>query len=170
MQTPRTKRPGEDIFGLAVLVVSILLLWQSYNISGFSALSSPGAFPMAASAVMVLASLLIVRDNVRRNRSGEGRDRTPVMNLTGLIFAAMIFAYGVLLEPLGFLLSSFLFLLAGMKLLYRDNILKTLGIVVLALTIIYIVFRLVFQVILPEGIIPEREIMATIGGFFGGSR
>lgn len=170
MPTTRSKRPGEDIFGLATLAVSIALLWQSYEISGFSALSSPGSFPMAASAVMVLGSLLVVRDNVRRNRQAATGDRTPIITLTGVIFMALILAYALLLEPLGFLLSSFLFLMAGMMLLYRGGIVKTLGIVLLALVLIYIVFRVIFQVILPEGIIPERQIMAALGNLFGGAR
>lgn len=167
MQTIRSKRPGEDIFGLATLAVSIALLWQSYEISGFSALSSPGSFPMAASAAMVLGSLLVVRENVRRNSAGAGSgvERTPLFTLTGLIVV-----YALLLEPVGFLLSSFLFLMAGMLLLYRGGIVKTLGIVLLTLVLIYVVFRLVFQVVLPEGIIPERQIMAAIGSFFGGAR
>ncbi|SEN26680.1 Tripartite tricarboxylate transporter TctB family protein [Paracoccus alcaliphilus] len=174
MQTIRSKRPGEDIFGLATLAVSIALLWQSYEISGFSALSSPGSFPMAASAAMVLGSLLVVRENVRRNSAGAGAgsgvERTPVFTLTGLVFAGLIVVYALLLEPVGFLLSSFLFLMAGMLLLYRGGIVKTLGIVLLTLVLIYVVFRLVFQVVLPEGIIPERQIMAAIGSFFGGAR
>lgn len=170
MQTIRSKRPGEDIFGLATLAVSIALLWQSYEISGFTALSSPGSFPMAASAAMVLGSILVVRENVRRNRAGAGVERTPLFTLTGLVFAGLIVVYALLLEPVGFLLSSFLFLTAGMLLLYRGGIVKTLGIVLLTLVLIYVVFRLVFQVVLPEGIIPERQIMAAIGSFFGGAR
>ncbi|RJL16341.1 tripartite tricarboxylate transporter TctB family protein [Paracoccus siganidrum] len=171
MHTTRSKRPGEDIFGLATLAVSIVLLWQSYEISGFSALSSPGSFPMACSAVMVLGSLLVVRDNVRRNRQATTTgDRMPIITLTGVIFMALILAYALLLEPLGFLLSSFLFLMAGMMLLYRGGVVKTLGIVLLALAIIYVVFRLIFQVILPEGVIPERQIMAALGNLFGGAR
>ena len=85
------KRRGEDVFGLIVLAVSVVLLWQAYGISGFSALSSPGAFPMAAAASMVIASVIVV----------------------------------------------------------------------------YVVSRLVFQVVLPEGIVPERDIIAGIGNLFG---
>lgn len=170
MQTIKSKRPGEDVFGLAVLAVSLALFWQSYSISGFSSLSSPGAFPLAASAAMVLGSLLVVRDNLRRNRAGAKKDRTPVVNLTGILFTILIVAYAVLLSPLGFLLSSFLFLMASMTLLYRGGLLKTLAVVVPTLAVIYVIFRLVFQVVLPEGIVPEREIMAAIGDFFGGAR
>lgn len=169
MEVTRPKRPGEDIFGLAVLAVSIALFWQSYEIAGFSALSSPGAFPMATSGAMVLGSLLVVRGNVRRNRAGASVDRDPILTVTGLVFTGLVVAYAVLLAPLGFLLASFLFLMAGMMLLYRGKLVTTLGIVLLALAIIYVIFRLVFQVVLPEGIVPERQIMATIANFFRGT-
>ncbi len=169
MRTIKSKRPGEDVFGLAVLAVSLALLWRSYQISGFSSLSSPGSFPLAASGAMVLGSLVVVRENVRRNRAGAQKDRRPLIDATGAIFVGLILAYALLLSPLGFLLSSFLFLTSGMLLLYRGGFLKTLGVALLALAAIYVVFRLVFQVVLPEGILPEREIMAAVGDLFRGA-
>ena len=33
---------------------------------------------------------------------------------------------------------------------------------------IYVLFRIVFQVVLPEGIVPEGEWLAAIGRLFGG--
>lgn len=170
MQThPKPKVPGEDLFGLIVLVVSIALFWQSYKISGFEALSSPGAFPMAASAVMIFGSILIVIDNIRRNKAGAEVDRSVrVISKMVVLFLALIVAYALLLEPLGFLIASLLFLVAGMTLLYNGGFKKSLVIAVLVLALIYIVFRLVFQVVLPTGIIPEAQIMAAISDLFGG--
>jgi hypothetical protein len=40
---------------------------------------------------------------------------------------------------------------------------------VASLIVIYVIFRLLFQVVLPEGIVPEREIMSAIGNMFGGA-
>jgi hypothetical protein len=159
------KRRGEDLFGLIVLLVSVLLFWQSYTIAGFAALSSPGAFPMAASAVMALAALIVVIGNARRR--GRISDE-PILPATIAIFTGLVVAYAAALGPVGFLPSSFLFLTLGMKLLFRRGwghcALVALG----SLVLVYIVFRLVFQVVLPEGIVPEREIMAAIGNIFGG--
>jgi hypothetical protein len=72
MDSQRRKRPGEDAFGIILLVVSLVLAWQSYKIAGFSALSSPGAFPLAASAAMVIAALIVVIGNLRRPGAGTG--------------------------------------------------------------------------------------------------
>ena len=49
MSQERQKRPGEDAFGILMLALGLVLVWQSHAISGFESLSSPGAFPMASS-------------------------------------------------------------------------------------------------------------------------
>ena len=100
------KPPGETVFGLALLALSLFLLWQAYGIAGFSSLSSPGAFPLAAAAVMVVAALVTVFSNSRRPTVSEpGRSRffqalpPPVV----LLFSAIVLVFAVVLEPLGFL-------------------------------------------------------------------
>jgi putative tricarboxylic transport membrane protein len=154
------KHRGEEALSLIVLVVSVLLLWKSYTIAGFSALSSPGAFPMAASAVMVLGALIVVIGNARRRGRLSGEKVLPG---TLVLFTGLVVAYAVALVPLGFLLASFLFLVLGMKLLYHASWARCLAITLGALVVVYVVFRLLFQVVLPEGIVPEGEILSMFG-------
>ncbi|MCB2100731.1 MAG: tripartite tricarboxylate transporter TctB family protein [Rhodobacterales bacterium] len=175
MQTPRKKRPGEGTFGILALVLSLGFAWQSYEIAGFSALSSPGAFPMAASAIMVVASLIIVLKNRRLPTLAEGgfgaaarafwRSVSPPVVLA---FIAFILVYSALLDGLGFLPSSFLFLLAAIHYLHRGSARFSFIVALLSLAAVYAVFRLIFTVVLPEGIVPEREIMAWIEHLFSG--
>jgi hypothetical protein len=157
----RRKRRGEDLFGLIMVVISVGVLWQAYSIAGFSALSSPGAFPMAAAAIMVIGSLTVAYGNLKNTAP---RDDAPILPVTIALFTALVIVYALLLSPLGFLPASFLFLFAGMRLLYpRGGWLRS-GIIALgALILIYVSFRLVFQVVLPEGIVPEREILSGFG-------
>lgn len=169
MQEPRYKRPGEDAFGILVLLIGLVLAWQSYEISGFAALSSPGAFPMAVSAAMVLGSLIVVIGNIRRNRAtpkpaGEKARANPAGAAPSVIvvFAACVAGYAALLDTLGFLPASFLFLFAAIQFLHRRSVAFSVGVALLSLALIYALFRLVFTVVLPEGIIPEREILAWI--------
>jgi hypothetical protein len=157
----RRKRRGEDVFGLIMVVFSVGLFWQAHAIAGFSALSSPGAFPMAAAAMMVIGSLIVAYGNLKNTAA---RDDTPILPATVAIFTGLVIAYALLLSPLGFLPSSFLFLFAGMRLLYpRGGWLRSGVIALGALVAIYVIFRLVFQVILPEGVVPEREILSGFG-------
>ncbi|AEF53466.1 tripartite tricarboxylate transporter TctB family protein [Marinomonas posidonica] len=159
---PETRKPGERLFGFLLIIGSVYLFWQSYKISGFSDLSSAGAFPMATAATMLLASC-IVFVNTLKLPATQGMDFfshcfPPIV----AIIMALILIYAVVLESLGFILSSFIFLFISIQFLYRRSVLTTLAISLLSLIMVYIVFRLVFQVVLPEGIVPERDIIASI--------
>ena len=176
MAEQRRKRPGESTFGIIMLVVALVLAWQSYGISGFSALSSPGAFPMAVSAVMVITAAIVVFGDLKRKREVEGpaivkmrgfaADITPTVIV---IFTGFVLAYAALLNTLGFLPTSFVFLFISIQFLYRRSVISSFVIALGALIVIYAVFRLVFQVVLPEGIVPEREIMAWVENLFSGN-
>lgn len=165
LHEPREKRRGEDLFGWIVLIVGVVLFWQSYEIAGFSALSSPGAFPLAASSAMVIAAVVVVINNSRHPRAAQGE---PILPVTVAAFSGLVLAYAVLLGPLGFLPASFLFLISGMKLLHGGGWGRVIALALVSVVAIYVVFRLVFQVVLPEGVMPEREIMAWIEGLFAG--
>ena len=65
--------------------------------------------------------------------------------------------------------KGFLFLLIAIRFLSRRSLAASAGLSLVSVALIYIVFRLIFTVLMPEGIVPEREIMAWIGGLFGGS-
>lgn len=173
MADQRRKRPGEGTFGIIMLIVSLIFLWQSYEISGFSALSSPGAFPIAAAAVMVIAALVVVIGDLRRPHEIEGpladKARSFSADITPsvvVVFAGFVVGYSALLEGLGFLPTSFLFLFVAIHFLHRGSLVFSLIVALGSLVAIYVIFRLVFTVVLPEGIVPEREIMAWIENLF----
>lgn len=173
MAEQRHKRAGESTFGVIVLLVSVFFAWQSYQISGFSALSSPGAFPLAASFVMVIASLIVVISDLRRPHETDGAfaDKarsfsTQITPSVIMVFAGFVIGYSALLDTLGFLPASFLFLFAAIQFLHRRSVAYSFIVALGSLIVIYVVFRMVFKVVLPEGIVPEREIMAWIENLF----
>lgn len=175
MDQKRQRQPGERGFGIMMLGLGLFLAWQAYGIAGFEALSSPGAFPMAAAAAMVIAGAVVVVGDWRAARRDRPRLAETARAFTAeitpsvvVIFAGFVIGYAALLDTLGFLPSSFLFLFAAIHFLHRGPVVLSFGVTLLALTVIYAVFRLVFQVILPEGIVPEREIMAWLGGLVSG--
>ena len=55
-----------------------------------------------------------------------------------------------------------------MKLLYRGGWIAALVISTLSLALIYILFRIVFQVVLPEGIVPEGQWISAIRDMLNG--
>ena len=172
----RPKSPGESVFGLLMFLVSLVLFWQSYEISKFEALSSPGAFPMAASAVMAIASLIVVIGDLRKPALVPGpmgdKARAFMDKITPavvIVFAGFVLGYAALLDTLGFLPASFLFLFAAIQFLHRGSVLFSFVVTLGSLIAIYAVFRLIFTVVLPEGVVPEREIMAWIEALLTGA-
>jgi putative tricarboxylic transport membrane protein len=155
MTNARTRRPGELAFIVLLTIFSLLAAWQAWLISGFSSPSSPGMFPMFATFTMVVSGIAILADTARKRRYEERSavqafmaDVTPVRLL---VFAAMIIGYMLLLEPAGFLISSFAFLFASMAFLYRGSILVSLVTSAFSLAVIFVLFRHVFSVVLPAG-------------------
>lgn len=152
MQEPRRREPGETAFGYVILVVSLLVLHQSYTIAGFSSVSSAGVFPMLASAAMAVSAIAIILGN--RRLAAPDAEVTFIRRVAPpavVVFTLLIIAYMLTLEPLGFLLSSFLFLFLSMLYLERRNPLLLAAVSALTLGIIYVIFRTAFSVVLPQG-------------------
>lgn len=169
MHDKRTRSAGEIAFNAGMFGVSLVLLVSAYRISGFESLSSPGALPMAVAFAMVVSSGLILLDNYRNGHRDSTifiRDILPPVVIVMLLF---ITGYAVLLVPLGFLPTSLLFLTGAILYLRRGGLAYAVGVSLLALVLVYIVFRLIFTVLMPSGIVPEAEILAAFGRMFGGA-
>ncbi|MCC4273469.1 tripartite tricarboxylate transporter TctB family protein [Marinomonas communis] len=163
-----SRYPGERLFSFLLVIFSIFLLWRSYLISGFSELSSPGAVPIGASAMMVLASCIAFTQSLKTPLNQEARFFYHCFPPVVGFVMALVLVYAVVLEQLGFIATSIIFLWIALKVLSQRSALWSLGLALLSLVLIYVVFRLIFQIVLPEGIIPERAILAAISRFFGG--
>lgn len=161
---------GELAFYAVLFIFSLVLLWSAYGISGFESLSSPGALPMAVALAMVISSGLILLDsyrNAERDSTRFFRDILPPVIIVMMLF---ITGYALLLVPLGFLPTSLLFLVVSILYLRRGGFVFALTVSAGALIAIYIVFRLIFTVLMPSGIVPEAEILAAFGRMFGGAQ
>lgn len=152
-----TRRPGERAFSVALLAFSLAAFWQAFDISGFQGLSTAGMFPMLASGTMVVASALFTA-KAMAGPGGTGSLRTRLAHFQAatlphrhVLMIALILAYVLVMPWLGFVVASALFLFASMQLLWRRKPLITLAVTVLALVVIHFIFRVVFQVVLPQG-------------------
>lgn len=149
------RQPGELAFSLLLLVASLFLAWQAWRIAGFASLSSAGVMPMLATGTMAVSGLVIMGQTARRRAAaGHGGARRFLAEVTPprlALFAGMIVLYMLALEPAGFLLSSFVFLFAGMAFLHRRSLVVSLVVSATSLALIWFVFRHVFAVVLPAG-------------------
>ena len=161
------RRPGELGFAIFLCAASVFLLWNAYGISGFDALSAPGTVPMATTFVMVVSAIIVVLRTARLPMVSGETFRRDILPGVVLIFALFLVAYAVLLRPLGFLPTSALFLIAAIKLLSRRSWAFTLTVSLGSLIAIWLIFRIVFTVLMPAGIVPEAEfiqIFRNLGG------
>lgn len=183
------KQRGETLFVTALVLFSAVALWESYGIAGFSKWSSPGVFPMLASAVMLICGLFIYRDTRTRSddsltEHGHGHNHehshdhenqvvinAPSDNLADpqpiptaadavlvlpqrvIVVTVLLALYVAAMPTLGFLLCSGLFLFISISYLWNKPLWFSLCVSLASLFIIHILFRRVFQVILPEGTI-----------------
>ncbi len=161
-----TRRPGEAAFTLLMLAASLVLLWSAYGISGFEALSSPGTVPMATTFVMVIAAAMIALRTIRLPQISGETVAKDILPIAVILVAALLIAYAVLLKPLGFLPTSALFLIVAIKTLWRHGWAMTLVVSFGSLIGIYIVFRVIFTVLMPAGVVPEGEMLQFFRNIF----
>ncbi|MCA2013542.1 tripartite tricarboxylate transporter TctB family protein [Cereibacter sphaeroides] len=165
---PEFRRPGELAFAVFLALASAGLLFSAYDIAGFRALSSPGAIPMATTAAMLVTALLVLWKTARQPKTGDETLRIAVFPASVIAMAVLLIGYALLLKPLGFLPTSALFLFIAIKLLSGRSIVFT-GVVTLASVIgIWLIFRIVFTVLMPAGIVPEAEIIQIFRDLFNG--
>lgn len=157
MHTSHPRLAGELTFMALLVLVSVFLLWTSYQISSFDSLAAPGSFPMVCAGAMLVTGLinLVKTARARLNlENGEtwlqqfGRKVTPLQLIA---FSTLIFLYMLGMEYIGFLLASYIFLAASMYLLGSRRIGLNLVISLLVLVAIFVVFRTAFSVVLPAG-------------------
>lgn len=170
MQSNTSRRPGEVIFNLFVIAASLFLLYSAYGISGFDAMSSAGAIPMIATALMLGCGLMVLRDTLRKPAITEETVPKDILPLPVVITIAAITGYAILLEPLGFVPTSFVFLLGLIKLFSARSWGFSIAASAGSVAVIYVIFRLIFTVLMPQGVVPESEILAAIGHLFGAAK
>lgn len=151
-ETPH-RRPGELVFALALVVFSASAFWQAYGISGFSGKTEPGVFPMIASGVMVISSFIILISAARQPgpQAHEPGFFSDILTRRHAILIGLVLGYVLLMPLLGFVVSSAIFLFGAFQFLWRKNPFLILALTVFTLVIIYVVFRELFQVVLPQG-------------------
>ncbi|MGR3377869.1 tripartite tricarboxylate transporter TctB family protein [Salipiger abyssi] len=156
------RRPGELAFALFLLAASLYLLWEAYGIAGFEALSSAGAVPMATTAAMAVSALFVVLRTARLPKVSTESLARDILPFKVILFGGLLVCFGLLLVPLGFLPTAALFLVLAIKYLSGRGWGFTLGVSLGSLLVIWVVFRIVFTVLMPAGIVPEAELLQFI--------
>lgn len=153
MSSRAQRRPGELAFAVALLALSLWLFSEAYKISGFSGLSTPGIFPMLATGLMFVCSLVILLKALALTPAGGGLRRflADITPLRQTVMVVLVGLYILAMPWLGFLAASGVFLFVSIQFLWRRSFWLTALVSLAGLAAIHVVFSLVFQVVLPKG-------------------
>lgn len=167
------RRPGELLFGVFLTLASLFLVWDAWGIEntfGPNGLSSPRAIPLATTLVMTITAAIILLKDLRLPRVAGETVAKDILPGSVVVVAVLLVVYGVLLKPLGFLPTSALFLIVTIKMLGQRSWGWTLLVSLGSLVLIWVIFRIVFTVLIPAGIVPEAEIIQMFRNLIGGSQ
>jgi putative tricarboxylic transport membrane protein len=160
MKMRKPRRPGELGFCLVMLLFSLTALYLSYRISGFSSWSSAGSLPLGASLVMSVSALMVIfREldkpvpELRPGKTVAQSFHEVVFPARHIVFVLVLIAYMFLLESLGFIVSSFCYLVAASLVLGEKRYVHMVVSNVISLAVVYLVFQTAFSVVLPEGFV-----------------
>ena len=142
----------DRIVGLAAVLGGILLAIAGWQLDlGTSKLPGPGFFPLLIALAMDgLGLWLLLR---------PGRDEKPLRSessrwISFTLALASIVAYAVLLQDVGYLISTFGLLLIQLRWVEKQNWRVSLLTAGMAAVISLVVFRVFLKVPLPPGILP----------------
>lgn len=154
MKTPDTLRPGERLFALLLVVFAAYAFWESYEISGFTGLTTAGVMPMLASGVMVLTGLVILVEALRGPPVADSSTKGLVNYLFPqrvVLFTLLVALYVAVIPGVGFLPASGALIFVAVWALWRKGPFWSLAISIFSIAVIYLLFRIVFKVVLPIG-------------------
>ena len=129
-----------------------LLFQYSFFLGAKGMEGDSGLFPKILSGLIFVLTCVelgeVLTNRIKESKKKEERSPRKLMYIIVLSIL-----YVVLIKPLGFVISTFLFLAASMKLLEVKN--KKLAVLVPFITaaIIYVVFKILLKVQIPVGIL-----------------
>jgi putative tricarboxylic transport membrane protein len=147
------KKLGEIYFLVILLALFALFFYEAMGDKGILSgnLGGSGTIPqlMAAAALIMIALLFVqfIKQQYKEGKILEVFKSLFTKELIGII--VMVVLYALLLEKLHFVFTTILFLFFSMILLDRKRIANKLIISVATVAVIVLIFRYIFQVILP---------------------
>jgi putative tricarboxylic transport membrane protein len=154
------RRVGSDVvaggfmfvFAVAYLAAAFAIPKPSFE----NAVVGPKAVPIAIGVALAAASLaLAIRGLVwGRSRRDAAGDEAPPQDLRKLgVVALLLLGYILIFVPLGYAISTFLFMLAVTTYLDREHWMRNLIYAVVFSVVVYSIFVYVFGVQLPAGVL-----------------
>jgi hypothetical protein len=146
----KNTRRADLVMGLLFVFLAIFWFVEAEKMLKVDAGLGPGDYPRFVAAGLFIFGLLLTASSLSGGWPEKGVSIDWKAGLRLIIFVAVTLIYVQLMKPIGFLLSTPFYLFFGMWFFgYRKYIVALVGSIGMT-AVIYIVFRLIFQVMLPE--------------------
>lgn len=111
---------------IAFLLIGLLFVIESRSISqsAYGSSVGPNIFPTALGIILILLSIRLLFETTKYEH-GE-RIKEPVQYVKFLIIIISAIIYAAILEPLGYVISTFLFLLIAFQTMERGKWISTI--------------------------------------------
>jgi len=139
--------------GSSVLLALLggLTAWQAQKLSlGVVRAPGPGFFPFCLGLLLIGAALVIFTQGLKREPAGRQGGQGK-----GRVYAALaaLFIYAFVLEPLGYVLTTFLLLYFLLTMLTRKKWWYGPLVACLFTVVSYVIFGIWLKILLPKGIL-----------------
>ena len=126
--------------GIAFLLIGILFVVESQRISesAYGSAVGPKVFPMWLGIILILLSARLIYETFKYKSEQTGKEQLQYKKFLVIFVSALLYAF--LLEIIGYVLSTFLFLLVAFQTMERGKIIYSLAISVLFSVGIYYLF------------------------------
>lgn len=117
--------------------------------SAYGSKVGPSIFPLGLGIILVVLSLLLLYETFKKKQKQTGNEKQSLDYKRFFIITVSAVVYGLLLETLGYVISTFLFLVVGFQALEKGGWVKTVIISSALSGGIYYLFAEVLQGTLP---------------------
>jgi hypothetical protein len=150
----KTRKPGEASFAFLCMAFGALGYYFAMGMTSDS-LSAPSVFPKIASTLIALCGLICLGKAFLKEKPlpAERSILRFLLPKDVVFMLGMLLVYCLALPHIGFITSSYVFMVVGMIYLHRGKkIPQSLAVSAVALAVLVTVFRYVFMVMLPESV------------------
>jgi putative tricarboxylic transport membrane protein len=141
----------DRVTGYILLIIGLVTAWSSIHLSmGKWRHPGPGFFPFGLALVLILLSLALIFKSWTK-------DLVPAAFWPGktwlrpLLGTAILFFYALIVDPVGFIPTTFIFLVAWMQVIERLRWRTTISISVGTTAALYLIFVWFLEVPVPQG-------------------
>jgi putative tricarboxylic transport membrane protein len=134
----------------------IIIPWQIPSVEAKGILMSSSFFPKIGTGLLAFFSVLLILNDILKVKTDIGSQKTKPefkqrLNLFAGIF--LCFVYTFLMNPMGFLISTFLLLISLMYLMGHRKFKFIMPLAAGFTVFIYYVFAKILQIPLPKGLL-----------------